>query len=158
MRFIKSCLPKICVFNLYWLFFRLAPQLFLYISSNSVRLDRKKSDVKRFAFSWWDSPVLASLNWSVLYGYTHALVACITPPVAWGSPIHFRVFPCSFSVLDRKNTRVCFICVQSLELSRFTESWRESIHLVAKELKYKGNSSESPCSDLLLWPRFWASV
>lgn len=57
----------------------------------------------------------------------------------------------SFSALDRNSMRVCFIYIQNSELSRSTEPLRESIHLLARELKYKGNTSESPCSDLSLW-------
>lgn len=44
----------------------------------------------------------------------------------------------------------CFICTQNLELSRSTESLRESVHLLAEELKYKGNTRESLCLDLSL--------
>lgn len=77
-------------------------------------------------------------------------MSCISASVAKGYPIHCDVFPFTFMCShmqflnsgQKHHEKVRFIYILNLELFIFSESLRESIHLLAKEVKYKGNTSE----------------
>lgn len=143
--FIKSCLPKICLFHLYWSLFRLDPQLFLYISSNSISFNRKKSDVKCcFAFRITADETHQSLlafNLNTLYRYTHVPVACISASVAQGYPIHFDVFPCTVYQFRTETARVFYLYpkFRIVQIHRVFEGKRPPASRRAQiQRKYKG--------------------